>query len=294
MNIEIITVNNGRLDKLIAESSSLSREKISKLIIDKKCIVNGIVASKKSQIINADSKIILKLPSTKSNESKISLDYVFVDEDIIIINKPKNIIAHGLNNDHFGTINGIIIHDYPEIINVGDTERPGIVHRLDKGTSGLMIISRNQKSYEKLKDMILNREIVRNYTALIHGIPKRKEAIINAPIGRDPKNPLKRKVLSGGKESKTLFKTIRSYAEYTLVDIKLYTGRTHQIRVHFEELGHPIVGDKVYSNRISSLDRPFLHSSYLEFLHPIKKSKVKFSSKLPKDLLDYLDQINYE
>ena len=294
MNIEITTSNNGRLDKLIAENTDLSRENITKLINDNKCIVNNIIAKKKSQFINTDTKIILQLPNKKNSKSKINLDYVYVDEDIMIINKPKNIITHGLNNNHFGTINGSIIDDYPEIKNVGDPERPGIVHRLDKGTSGLMIFSRNQNSYEKLKKMIINREISRNYTALIHGIPKRKEAIINAPISRDPKNPLKRKVLSGGKESKTLYKTIKCYAENTLVDVKLYTGRTHQIRVHFEELGHPIVGDKVYSNKNSSLDRPFLHSSNLEFLHPIKKNKVKFSSKLPKDLLEYLKQINNE
>jgi len=292
MNIEIITIHSGRLDKLIAENSNLSREKITNLINDNKCIVNGIIAKKKSQIIEGNSKIILEIPNTKNQKTKIIIDYLYIDKDILIINKPKNVITHGLNKNHYGTINGSILQDYPEILNVGDIERPGVVHRLDKGTSGLMVFSRNQKSYEKLKEMILNKEISRNYIALIHGTPKRKEAIINAPIARDPKNPLKRKVLSGGKESKTLYKTIKNFSNYTLIDVKLYTGRTHQIRVHLEELGHPIVGDNVYSNKESSLDRPFLHSANLEFLHPIKNKIIKFSSELPNDLNDYLEIIN--
>ena len=292
MNIEIITIHNGRLDKLIAESSNLSRENISKLINNKKCIVNGNIAKKKSQIIDVDTKIILELPTIKNKKTKIIIDYLYVDKDILIINKPKNVITHGLNKNHTGTINGSILQDYPEMLNVGDLERPGVVHRLDKGTSGLMVFSRNQKSYDKLKEMILNKEISRNYIALIHGTPIRNEAIINAPIARDPKSPLKRKVLSGGKESKTLYKIIKRFPNYALIDVKLYTGRTHQIRVHLEELGHPIVGDKVYSNKKSSLDRPFLHSANLEFMHPIKNKKIKFSSELPDDLKDYLEKID--
>ncbi|MCH2673167.1 MAG: RluA family pseudouridine synthase [Dehalococcoidia bacterium] len=288
MKIKLVSNQKTRLDKFISENSDLSREQINKIIEANKCFVDGIIAKKKSQIINSRNEIILDTEITEKKIINPSLSYVYVDKDIIVINKEKNTITHGINNNHYGTLNGSIIQDYPEIKNVGDIERPGTVHRLDKGTSGLIIFSRSKESYLILKNMIKNRDIKRQYTALVDGKPTRPNAIIEAPILRDPINPLKRKVSIDGKYAKTTYKTLKNLDNFTLIDVELFTGRTHQIRVHMAEIGNPVVGDSLYGKQNKELDRPFLHSSKLNFLHPISKKELYFETELPKDLKHFL------
>jgi len=291
MRIKFTVKKEDRIDKVISCETEFSRSKITELIENNKCFVNGETENKKSLIVKSKSLIEIIIPDEIKEKKYMKIKYHFIDEDILVVDKPKNLITHKAGkNSQLSLIENILI-DYPEIKSVGEIDRPGIVHRLDKDTTGLMIIARSEIGYEKLKPMIKNREVSRNYTALVYGKPNLEEAIIDAPISRDPKNPIKRKVLMGGKKSKTSYKIIDRFSDFSLLDVKLFSGRTHQIRVHLDHIGHSIVGDKLYGGKNSTLDRPFLHSSRLEFKHPISKDELIFNSELPKDLKGFLRDI---
>ena len=292
MKINIIAKRIERLDKLISSNTDFSRSEVVEIIEKNCCVVDGKIQNKKSTIINPDSKI--EILSVNSSEKKTykKIDTYLVDEDIIVVEKPANMITHRASKNNDISLCEHIVKSFPEIKSVGDIDRPGIVHRLDKDTSGLMIIARSANAYEKLKEMIKERSISRNYEALVYGKPKLKEAIIDAPIIRDPKNPIKRRVSIGGKESKTSYRIKKNFEEYSLLDVKLFSGRTHQIRVHLEHVGHPVVGDNLYGNKKSKLKRSFLHSSKLEFFHPMNNEKLYFESPLPLELKKFIETIS--
>ncbi len=292
MKINIIAKRIERLDKLISSNTDFSRSEVVEIIEKNCCVVDGKIQNKKSTIINPDSKI--EILSVNSSEKKTykKIDTYLVDEDIIVVEKPANMITHRASKNNDISLCEHIVNSFPEIKSVGDIDRPGIVHRLDKDTSGLMIIARSANAYEKLKEMIKERSISRNYEALVYGKPKLKEAIIDAPIIRDPKNPIKRRVSIGGKESKTSYRIKKNFEEYSLLDVKLFSGRTHQIRVHLEHVGHPVVGDNLYGNKKSKLKRSFLHSSKLEFFHPMNNEKLYFESPLPLELKKFIETIS--
>jgi len=291
MKIRIEVKFQDRLDKILSSETDLSRTKISKSIDQNKCFVDGKIVNKKSTIIMPNTILEIEVEEQVEKKELTKIDYVYIDDDFFVVDKPKNLITHKSGESSKLSLSENILKDYPEIKNIGEKERPGIVHRLDKDTTGLMIIARSNIGYEKFKKMIKKREVSRNYTSLVFGKPTLKEAIIDAPISRDPQNPIKRKVLAGGKESKTYYKIINSFSKFSLLDVKLYSGRTHQIRVHLEHIGHPVVGDRLYGNKKSELGRPFLHSSKLEFIHPIRGEKLSFISDLPNDLKDYMKEI---
>ena len=292
MKINIIAKRIERLDKLISSNTDFSRSEVVEIIEKNCCVVDGKIQNKKSTIISPDSKIeILSVNSTEKKTYK-KINTYLVDEDIIVVEKPANMITHRASKNNDVSLCEHIVNSYPEIKSVGDIDRPGIVHRLDKDTSGLMIIARSANAYEKLKEMIKERSISRNYEALVYGNPKLKEAIIDAPIIRDPKNPIKRRVSIGGKESKTSYRIKKNFEEYSLLDVKLFSGRTHQIRVHLEHVGHPVVGDNLYGNKKSKLKRSFLHSSKLEFFHPMNNEKLYFESPLPLELKKFIETIS--
>ena len=292
MKINIIAKRIERLDKLISSNTDFSRSEVVEIIEKNCCVVDGKIQNKKSTIINPDSKI--EILSVNSSEKKTykKIDTYLVDEDIIVVEKPANMITHRASKNNDISLCEHIVNSFPEIKSVGDIDRPGIVHRLDKDTSGLMIIARSANAYEKLKEMIKERSISRNYEALVYGKPKLKEAMIDAPIIRDPKNPIKRRVSIGGKESKTSYRIKKNFEEYSLLDVKLFSGRTHQIRVHLEHVGHPVVGDNLYGNKKSKLKRSFLHSSKLEFFHPMNNEKLYFESPLPLELKKFIETIS--
>ena len=292
MKINIIAKRIERLDKLISSNTDFSRSEVVEIIEKNCCVVDGKIQNKKSTIINPDSKI--EILSVNSSEKKTykKIDTYLVDEDIIVVEKPANMITHRASKNNDISLCEHIVNSFPEIKSVGDIDRPGIVHRLDKDTSGLMIIARSANAYQKLKEMIKERSISRNYEALVYGKPKLKEAIIDAPIIRDPKNPIKRRVSIGGKESKTSYRIKKNFEEYSLLDVKLFSGRTHQIRVHLEHVGHPVVGDNLYGNKKSKLKRSFLHSSKLEFFHPMNNEKLYFESPLPLELKKFIETIS--
>ena len=292
MKINIIAKRIERLDKLISSNTDFSRSEVVEIIEKNCCVVDGKIQNKKSTIISPDSKIEILSVNSYEKKTYKKINTYLVDEDIIVVEKPANMITHRASKNNDVSLCEHIVNSYPEIKSVGDIDRPGIVHRLDKDTSGLMIIARSANAYEKLKEMIKERSISRNYEALVYGKPKLKEAIIDAPIIRDPKNPIKRRVSIGGKESKTSYRIKKNFEEYSLLDVKLFSGRTHQIRVHLEHVGHPVVGDNLYGNKKSKLKRSFLHSSKLEFFHPMSNKKLYFESPLPLELKKFIETIS--
>ncbi|MEC9098951.1 MAG: RluA family pseudouridine synthase [Chloroflexota bacterium] len=292
MKINIIAKRIERLDKLISSNTDFSRSEVVEIIEKNCCVVDGKIQNKKSTIISPDSKIEILSVNSYEKKTYKKINTYLVDEDIIVVEKPANMITHRASKNNDVSLCEHIVNSYPEIKSVGDIDRPGIVHRLDKDTSGLMIIARSANAYEKLKEMIKERSISRNYEALVYGKPKLKEAIIDAPIIRDPKNPIKRRVFTGGKESKTSYRIKKNFEEYSLLDVKLFSGRTHQIRVHLEHVGHPVVGDNLYGNKKSKLKRSFLHSSKLEFFHPMNNKKLYFESPLPLELKKFIETIS--
>ena len=216
----------------------------------------------------------------------MSLNVVFEDDDIAIIDKPSGMVVHRGAGHLTDTMANAAVTRWPKISSVGDTDRPGIVHRLDRDTSGLLIIALNPTAYSNLTLMIKKHEIERIYTALVHGHPKSSTGTIDAPIGRDPHHRTRQAVNAGGRPALTHYEVIREIGQFSFIKVRLETGRMHQIRVHMTAIGHPIVGDQTYGKRqgIANLRRQFLHASKLTFNHPISSEKISVTSKLPDDL----------
>jgi len=227
---------------------------------------------------------------------------IYEDENLLAINKPAGVVIHGSCNLKQETLVDWLLKNYPEIKGVGDlpaqagdSERPGIVHRLDKDTSGVLLIAKNQKSFEWLKNKFINREIRKKYLVLVRGIIKDNNGVIDLPIGRS-KTPLKRlaseKARGKLREAITEYKVIKRFDKYTLVEAFPKTGRTHQIRAHFKAIGHPVVGDKLYGKLDAKLSRQFLHAQYLE-LTTQNGARIKIEADLPEDLKNFLNMLDY-
>jgi len=302
IEIDVEEDSAGRLDNYISNIIvDKSRTYINKLIKDKLVLVNGKIA-KPSYIVKLGDLIQINLPKEKSIElmaENIPLDIVFEDEDILIVNKPKGILVHPTGKDMKGTLANGLLYYNKSIANVGEALRPGIVHRLDRDTSGILIIAKNQKSYNELIKQFKAREVKREYIALVHGQLSIKEATINAPIGRDPSNRTKMTVIyENSKEAITDYRVLEEFRNYSLLELSLQTGRTHQIRVHMAHLGHPVVGDRVYSNKSDefNLNSQLLHAKKIGFLHPRSKNYLEFEANLPKDfarIVNILEKQNW-
>lgn len=228
----------------------------------------------------------------------VSISIIYEDDDILAVNKPAGIVVHGDSPN----LVDLFVKNYPQIKNVGeDPERPGIVHRLDKDTSGILLVAKNQKAFEYLKEQFQNKKIKKRYIALVEGVVKKDKGIIDLAIGKSKKDF--RKKLAGGKmigktrEAITEYKVLERFNNFTLVEVFPKTGRTHQIRVHLKAIGHPVVCDKLYGPKTGAclfgLDRHFLHASSLEFKLP-SGSVIKLEADLPEDLKNFLDMLNYK
>jgi 23S rRNA pseudouridine1911/1915/1917 synthase len=223
---------------------------------------------------------------------------VYSDEHIIVVNKSAGVVVHpGAGNNDHTLVNGLLAR-FPEIAGVGEEHRPGIVHRLDIGTTGLLIVARTQEAYEELVAMMSLREVKRHYTALVWGHPSAPVGTIDAPIGRDPRNPLCMAVVASGKPARTNYEVLETMADpdVSLVACELETGRTHQIRVHLQATGHSVVGDPQYGGARMPLviGRPFLHAGRLVFDHPLTGEPLEFTSELPADLQEVLERCRGE
>lgn len=286
-----------RIDKAIALETHLSRSLIAQIFKQDKVTLNSKIA-KRSEKVNSGDKISLEfIPIVEQQIQGEDIDFevVFEDDFLLVINKVPNMIVHPGAGNLTGTLANALIFRYPDIINVGQAHRPGIVHRLDSGTSGLLVVAKTQECYEKFVELFSTHEVDRRYIALIWGKLNTKSGIIDAPIGRSLSRATKMAVRDDGKFARTHYNENSHFAESntTLMDISLETGRTHQIRVHFAAIDHPIVGDKTYGGYRQNVECPrtFLHAQNLNFIHPITDKAMTFSAKLPKDLSLVLEEL---
>ena len=286
--------DNIRLDKYLADNTDYSRSLILKMLKEDYVLVNGKV-EKPSYKVQIDDEIEIKegfVKETKVEAKEMKLDIVYEDDDIMIINKPSGVVVHPGNGNYDNTlVNGLMY--YADNLSDGYEEyRPGIVHRIDKDTSGLIIIAKNNKAQEILGECFKKHSIKREYIALIHGTLETDSALIDAPIGRDETSRKMMKVTSkNSKNAITHVKVLKRYKGYTLVKCRLETGRTHQIRVHMKYIGHPIFNDPIYSKDKSTEFGQFLHSYSMEFNHPITNKKMYFECELPDEFKEKLNSL---
>lgn len=277
-----------RLDTATAQTLNISREKAKKLILLGNICVDGIPQTQprfevEEQIITCTAELPIKNQSLKPN-FEIPLHIIYEDADIAIINKQKGLIVHEGASENFHTLANALVAKYGEnILKVGSGFRPGIVHRLDKNTTGLMVVAKTISAYNALTQMMQNREITKKYLALCFGKPRLLAGTIRANIGIDPSDRTKRKVLQiGGREAVTHYKVFDANEQFSLIECTLDTGRTHQIRVHLAHIGHSIIGDETYSKRkLDGYNTTLLHSYKLEFVHPITKKTLAFEHHDP-------------
>ena len=289
----IVDEENIRLDHFLVKKLEFSRSKVQKLIKNGSVTVND---SKKnnSYLIRIDDVIEINEKAdenTMSMNSDIDVCVVYEDPYLLVINKQSGLVVHPANGHYDDTLVNALLHRFK--LSDIDSERPGIVHRIDKDTSGLMLVAKDNKIHELLANMIKNKEVERVYWALVDGVINHNTGTIDAPIGRDPNNRQKMCVTDKfSKEAITNFRVLKRYKENTLVECKLDTGRTHQIRVHFNYIGHPVYGDPVYGRR-KSIDSfgQYLHSKSIRFIHPITKEKMFFDSELPEEFRKKLEEL---
>ncbi|MAE80402.1 MAG: RluA family pseudouridine synthase [Chloroflexi bacterium] len=293
MEFVIIEKQQGqRLDVVLTETTEHlgSRSHMQRSILAGLVSIDGITTTRASTKVSSGQ--IIRVEPIKDyltpaiTPSELTLNVVFEDDDIAIIDKPSGMVVHSGAGHLTDTMANAAVTRWPKISAVGDTDRPGIVHRLDRDTSGLLIIALNPTSYDNLTAMIKRHEIERIYTTLVHGHPESSKGTIDAPVGRDPHHRTRQAVNEDGRPALTHYEVIREIGQFSFLKIRLETGRMHQIRVHMTAIGHPVVGDQTYGKRqgIENLSRQFLHASKLIFNHPISSEKVSVTSHLPDDL----------
>ena len=293
MNLVVKEETNLRIDKYLAGVTDYSRELISKMLNDEYILVNdkkvkGSYKVSVGDIINIKDGYVKEMDV---NPKKMDLDIVFEDDYLMVINKPSGLVVHPGNGNYDNTLVNGLMYYTKNLSNVGEEFRPGIVHRLDKDTSGLMLVAKDNKCHELLADDFKNKRIHREYVALLDGVLPENSAIVDAPLARSKEDYQKIAVMAGGKRAVTHLEVIKKYKENTLVRLVLETGRTHQIRVHMAYIGYPVHNDPVYNKRKSDQFGQFLHSEYLSFIHPITKEKLSFRAKLPEYFQEFLDTL---
>lgn len=277
---------NIRVDAYLASVTDLSRSHIKKLCDEGNLSVNGKVSKSNKQLKNGDT-LCLTIPTNLSLDltpENIPLDVIYQDEDIAVINKPQGMTVHAGNGTKGSTLVNALLFHLDKLSGINGVLRPGIVHRIDKNTSGLLVVAKNDKAHLSLSKQLEDKTCNRKYVALLEGVVKEDCGRIETCISRDDKNRTKMAVSSCGRTAITEFIVLERLDNYTLCEFSLKTGRTHQIRVHSKYMGHPIVGDKEYGykNQKFNLDGQLLHARYLEFIHPSKGEKVNFYAPLPE------------
>lgn len=289
--IKVIESKEERIDSYLANYLAISRSKVQKLISQEKITVNDEIRSasyqvKEDDLIKVDDELDFTITVEPEN---IPLDIVYEDEYLMVINKQSGMVVHPAPGNYSHTLVNALLY----YLNLGKTKnmRPGIVHRLDKDTSGLMVVAKNEETLEKLSNMMKEKKVKRHYLALVEGIIGPESATIDAPIGRDKNNREKMCVTDiNSKEAITHIKVLKRYQKHTLIECILDTGRTHQIRVHLSYINHPVVNDPIYSKKKSTPFGQMLHSKSIEFIHPITKKRIYFEQEVPKEFKMYLEQ----
>ena len=274
-----------RLDVYISsKDENMTRSSAQRQIINGNVFVNGKKITKVAYKVSENDEIVVEKEEAKEIELKaqdIPIDVVYEDNDIIVVNKPKGMVVHPANGNPDGTlVNAVMAICKDSLSGIGGEIRPGIVHRLDKDTSGLLIVAKNDKAHVNMSEQIKKHEVKKTYVALVRGVVKENEATIDMPIGRSNSDRKKMAVTKTGKNAVTHIKVLKRYDKYTLLEINIETGRTHQIRVHLAYIGYPIIGDYIYSNGKNEFGiiGQCLHAKSLEFKHPITGEKMKLEA----------------
>ena len=282
-----------RLDTYVSnENNELTRTAAQRLIEQGKILVNGKKQKVAYKVVEGDTVTVEKSEARpiELKAQEIPIDIIYEDKDIIVVNKPKGMVVHPANGNPDGTlVNAIMAICKDSLSGIGGEIRPGIVHRLDKDTTGLLIVAKNDKAHVNMSEQIKNHEVKKTYIALVRGIVKENEATIDMPIGRNRSDRKKMAVDKNGRNAITHIKVLKRYDKYTLLEINIETGRTHQIRVHLSHIGYPIIGDYTYSNGKNEFGviGQCLHAKCLEFKHPVTGKKMKLEAPLP----DYFENI---
>ncbi len=285
-----------RIDVITAENADITRSYGAKLISDGMVFINGKTANKNAKPKAGDT-ILIKIPDPVSCEAlpeNIPLDIVYEDEDLLVVNKPKGMVVHPAAGNEKGTlVNALLFHCGGSLSGIGGVMRPGIVHRIDKDTSGLLIVAKNDNAHNFLAQQIKEHSFTREYEAVVYGSVKNNKGTINAPIGR---HPVKRKQMAVtavvGRDATTHYEVLNRSEKFTYVKLRLETGRTHQIRVHMSYIGYPLAGDEVYGPKkvIKELGGQCLHARKIGFIHPTTKEYMEFTSCLPDYFKAFLDR----
>ena len=295
--IELIVETDGeRLDKYLSNQLDYTRTAIQRYIQDKQVEVNGTETLVKYKVKQGDC-IILKIPDAVAVdiiEENIPIDIIYEDSDIIIVNKPQDMVVHPAPGNYTGTlVNALLYHCKEGLSGINGEIRPGIVHRIDKDTSGILMVAKNDKAHLALSEKLKEHDITRKYHAIVYGRVKESEGIIEKPIARSSKDRKKMAIVQGGRYAKTHYKVLETFKDFTYVELTLYTGRTHQIRVHMASIGHPILGDPIYGPQKTrfGLTKQMLHAKVLGFEHPRTGEELLFETELPEYFSKIIDKI---
>ena len=293
-----------RIDRVVAMVTGVSRAEVSELVTAGKVQVDGRVVTNRSARVVEGQRVVADLDELLANAAKsmrgdlgVDVDVVYADDDLIVIDKPAGLVVHPGSGNLDGTLVQGLLARYPELVSVGDPDRPGIVHRLDKGTSGLLLVARSPAAYTELVARLKAHEVERRYLALVWGELDSLSGMVDAPIGRSVREPTRMTVSAQGKPARTRYEVVATYREpvvVSLLECRLETGRTHQIRVHLRAIDHAVVGDERYGGAKPSFpaERPWLHAAALRLRHPITDQELAFDSPLPADLAESLTRLS--
>jgi len=286
-----------RVDAYISQNiPELSRARATELIKNEKVWVNDTIKKAKYKVMTDDVVRII-IPENEVLEilgEDIELDILYEDADVLVVNKPSGMVVHPSFGHKSGTLVNGLMYAIKDLSGINGTIRPGIVHRIDKDTSGLLMVAKNDNAHQKLSDQLKDKTVKREYIALVHGTIDHELGKIDAPIGRDHLDRIRYTVVENGKPSITHFQVLKRYKDYTLIKCRLETGRTHQIRVHMRYIGHPLVGDPLYGPRktYQSNFGQFLHAKSIGFIHPVTNEYLEFETNLPPDFTSFLNELD--
>lgn len=284
------TLSGERVDRAVALLTGWSRSEVRALVEAGAVLVDGQVVPRSARLeagMTLQWTAAPEPPAPPAPDPLIDLAVVYEDDDVIVVDKPAGLVVHPGSGHASGTLVNGLLARYA-IADVGAADRPGIVHRLDRETSGLLVVARSSRAYDALVAALADHSVRREYTAVVIGRPGSTRGTVDAPIGRSPRTPTKMAVRTGGREARTHYEVVETYDDVTRLAVSLETGRTHQIRVHLAAIGHPVLGDAVYGRTDTRVARPFLHAAALGFTHPVSGEEMAFTSPLPPDLTDAL------
>lgn len=296
IKIDVYNDNEDRLDLFLSEElEGITRSAIQKLIKSGNITVNNKV-KKSSYLLKEGDRVLINIPEARPIEifpEDIPIDILYEDNDLAIVNKVQGMVVHPAPGNYSGTLVNALLFHIGDLSMTNGLIRAGIVHRLDKDTSGLLIIAKNEITHYELTKQFKDRSVLKEYITLVHNKVK-EDGKINKPIGRNPKNRKKMAVVQNGKEAITSYQVLKSYNKYTLLKIDLKTGRTHQIRVHMADINHPIVGDPVYSSGKNEfkIDKQLLHAFKIGFIHPKREEYMEFEKDVPEDFENIINKLN--